>query len=85
MKSDFARTDYEIAVSGKDAVEKLEEINQVYIPNKLIAGSIGESNIPLMEGRYNDDVTFVYICVDGACKLPESDVKKALEQLNKYF
>lgn len=85
LMSDFASTYYEIAVSGKDAVEKLKEINQVYIPNKLIAGSIGESNIPLMEGRYNDDITFVYICVDGACKLPENEVNKALEQLNKYF
>ncbi len=85
LMSDFASDYYEIAVSGAEAIEKLKEINQTYIPNKLIAGAIGESEIPLMEGRFNDDVTFVYICVDGACKLPVTEVDTAIGQLNKHF
>ncbi len=83
--SDFSSNYYEIAISGADAITKLKEINQTYIPNKLIAGAVGESNLPLMEGRFNDDETFIYICVDGACKLPETEVEKALDQLNTYF
>ena len=66
-----------IAISGKDAKEKLKKINQSYIPNKLIAGATSKSNIPLMEGRYNDDETFIYICVDGSCQLPQTEVKKS--------
>ncbi|AOW20828.1 thioredoxin domain-containing protein [Urechidicola croceus] len=85
LKSDFASHYYEIAISGKDALSKLKEINKTYIPNKLIAGAIGESAVPLMEGRYNEDNTFIYICVDGACKLPETEVDKALNQLEKHF
>lgn len=85
LMSDFSSNYYEIAISGADAITKLKEINQTYIPNKLIAGAVGESNLPLMEGRFNDDETFIYICVDGACKLPETEVEKALDQLNTYF
>ena len=85
LMSDFAGNYYEIAVSGAESHDKLTEINQVYIPNKLIAGSTTESAIPLMQDRFNDDITFIYICVDGACKLPESEVDKALNQLNKYY
>ena len=83
--SDFSTHYYEVAISGSDAISKLKEINQTYIPNKLIAGSTKDSKLPLMESRYNDDETFIYICVDGACQLPVIDVEKALGQMNWYF
>ncbi len=85
LMCDFTGAYYEIAISGENTFEKLTEINQYYIPNKLIAGSTSESTIPLMEGRFNKDETYIYICVDGACKLPEKDTKKAIDQLKIEF
>ncbi len=85
LMCNFAGDYYEIAISGKKSKEKLLEINQQYIPNKLIAGSIGKSTIPLMEGRFSDDETLIYICVDGACQLPEAQTKKALEQVKVSY
>ena len=85
LMCDFSGEYYEIAISGEKAKEKLAEINQHYIPNKLIAGSIGESNIPLMEDRFNEGETYIYICVDGACKLPETASQKAINQLKTAF
>ena len=81
LMADYSGDYYEVAISGKDARNKLIEINKNYIPNKLIAGSTKKSNIPLMEGRYNEDETLIYICVDGACQLPVSEIEKALNQL----
>lgn len=85
LMCDFSGTYYEIAISGTNSKEKLAEINQHYIPNKLIAGSENKSAIPIMEGRFNTNETYIYICVDGACKLPERDTKKALNQLKIEF
>ena len=85
LMADFTGDYYEIAISGKYAFDKLNEINKSYNPNKLIAGSIKKSNLPLMEGRFNDSETLIYICVDGACQLPVSDAKKALNQLKIKF
>ena len=85
LMSDFSSNYYEVAISGPDAISKLKEINQTYIPNKLIAGSTKESRLPLMQDRFNKDETFIYICVDGACQLPVKEVEKALNQMNKYF
>jgi len=72
---------HEITISDKNAFTKIKEINQHSIPNKLIAGSTNKSMIPLMEGRFNKNETLIYICVDGACKLPVSSTQKALNQL----
>ncbi|WP_372793697.1 thioredoxin domain-containing protein [Lutibacter sp.] len=85
LMADFTGDYYEIAISGEHAFDKLNEINKSYNPNKLIAGSVKKSNLPLMEGRFNENETLIYICVDGACQLPVSDAKKALNQLKIKF
>ncbi|MEO5991872.1 MAG: thioredoxin domain-containing protein [Ferruginibacter sp.] len=72
---------YEVAIVGKDALKKGIELNKSYIPNKLIAGSSSESNMPLLVDRYNTDDTYIYVCVDKACKLPVVKVEKALKML----
>ncbi len=85
VMSNYVGDYYEVAISGKDALEKLEEINKEYIPNKLIAGSINESTIPLMKDRYVKDKTFIYICVNGSCQLPQTETRKAINQIKKHY
>jgi len=85
LMCDFSGGYYEVAIAGENAMEKLQEINQHYIPNKLIAGSTSESKIPLMEGRFNENNAYIYICVDGTCKVPETSIKKAINQLKIEF
>jgi hypothetical protein len=85
LLSNFVGDYYELAISGKDALKQLNEINEHYIPNKLIAGSIKKSMIPLLESRFNENETLIYVCVNSACNLPEKDVKKALSQLKIKF
>ena len=72
----YAQPFYEVAIVGKDAKEKITELNKTYIPNKLIAGS-------LLENRFNLDNTFIYVCVNKACKLPVSDVNDAIKLVKK--
>jgi len=72
---------YEVAVVGENARAKLVKLNALYIPNKLIAGSTKISNLPLLEDRYNNDKTLIYICVDSACQLPVSNSSSALKQM----
>jgi uncharacterized protein YyaL (SSP411 family) len=76
---------YEIAVSGSEAVQKVKEINKAYIPNKLIVGSTKESDLPLLEYKYSDKETIIYVCVDGACKLPVKETEQALKQIKIKF
>jgi uncharacterized protein YyaL (SSP411 family) len=77
LTSDF----YEVAIVGKEALTKLTELNQIYIPNKIIAGSTTPSKEPLLKNRFSENKTMLYICVEGTCKLPVSSVKKAGSQI----
>ncbi|SFZ90814.1 hypothetical protein SAMN05428642_1011154 [Flaviramulus basaltis] len=74
---------YEVAIVGKDAKQKITDLNNTYIPNKLIAASTSENNMALLENRYNPEKTLIYVCVNKACKLPVSEVNDALKFIEK--
>tara|TARA_R110002049_G_scaffold213973_1_gene385501 strand:- start:16172 stop:18208 length:2037 start_codon:yes stop_codon:yes gene_type:complete len=79
----FTNPFYEVAIVGKDAKQKISELNKTYLPNKLIAGSTSENNMPLLENRYNPNNTLIYVCVNKACKLPVSEVDRAIKFLKE--
>ena len=69
---------YEVVAVGANAKEKIKELNTVYYPNKLIAGGTTKSDAPLLEGRYDENETLIYICVNNACKYPVKTAEEAL-------
>jgi uncharacterized protein YyaL (SSP411 family) len=83
LYADISSPFYEVAIVGKNAQEKINEIQQHYLPNKLVAGSTIPSNLPLLKYRYQSEKTLIYVCVDGACKLPVSSVDKAISQMKE--
>jgi len=85
LYANFIGNYYEIVIVGKDAKEKLLEINQQYLPNKLIAGSLVESKMPLLLNRYSKEDTMIFVCVNNACKMPTSNAKEALSMTKVNF
>ena len=78
LLANFQDNFYEVVVVGKDASKKIAELNARYLPNILIAGSTSESKKPLLNYRYIDGETLIYVCVNNSCKLPVSDISEAL-------
>jgi uncharacterized protein YyaL (SSP411 family) len=79
----YANPYYEVAISGLEAQSKLKELDRSYLPNILISGSHKNSNLPLLENKFIEDETFIYVCVNGTCKLPVETADKALDQILK--
>ena len=78
LMANFQDNFYEVVVVGKDASKKIAELNARYLPNILIAGSTSESKKPLLNYRYIDWETLIYVCVNNSCKLPVSNISEAL-------
>ena len=72
---------YEVAIVGKDAVEKRKAITKYYIPNKVVLGAVSQSSLPLLEGKYVKGQTPYYVCVNKACQLPTTSLDEALQQI----
>ncbi len=69
----------EIVITGKDAQSKRKEMQSNYLPNAVFAGGTTESKLPLMEFRYLDGQTLIYVCENRVCKLPVETVGEALK------
>lgn len=79
----YANPYYEVAISGPEAYTKLKELDSSYLPNVLISGSNKNSDLPLLQNKFIDNETFIYVCVNGTCKLPVNNTNKAKEQILK--
>ncbi len=74
----------EIAVIGKSAENMAAQINEQYIPHKVIMAVRKENeNYPLLLGKYAEaDETLTYICRNYACQAPVETLKEVIETLN---
>ncbi len=74
---------YEVVVVGKDAKQKIKELNKTYLPNILISYSDKESNLPLLENRFTENETYIYVCINNTCRLPVKTISKTLKLMKK--
>ncbi len=80
----YTRPFYEVVIAGKNAVKINKKLVHSYLPNIIIAGTTKENNsLPLLSYKYNEDETLVYVCVNGTCKLPQTEINKAIQTINK--
>ena len=80
----FTKPFYEVVLAGENISAINKSFMNTYFPNILIAGTSKENNtLPLLAYKYNEGETFIYVCVDGTCKKPQTTMKKALENIKK--
>ena len=70
---------YEVVIAGEEAEIKMIELNQHYLPAKIIAGTKkSELSLTLLENRFVEGKTLIYVCENNTCKLPVEEVNEAL-------
>jgi uncharacterized protein YyaL (SSP411 family) len=82
--TNFTKPFYEVVIAGENAAVVNKRLLNTYAPNILIAGTNKENNtLPLLAYKFNEEETFIYVCVDGTCKMPETSFKKAIANIKK--
>ena len=70
---------YEVVVAGDDAKEKVRKLATHYMPNELLIGTEKEEKLPLLQNRYVEGKSLIYVCVNNTCKLPVDNISSTLE------
>lgn len=73
----------EVVISGKDALTLNKELNSLYRPDCIVSGALKPSSLPMLQNRFKENETFIYVCYNKACQLPVKTVKEALKQLKR--
>lgn len=81
LLSNYQNDYFEVIVVGAKAWEIIPELNKEYLPNALIAGSLGESKLPLFKNRFVNGETLIYVCMGDRCLLPVEKVEEVLEKM----
>jgi uncharacterized protein YyaL (SSP411 family) len=83
LMTNFTNPFYEVAVVGKNANSIIKKMHENYLPNILISASNKESKLPLLSNKFISGETYIYVCIDGTCKLPVQEVHKAIRSIKK--
>ena len=74
----------EIVILGEKADEERKALSSSYLPQAIFCGkSENTSTLPLLQNRFQQGKTLIYICRDKTCKLPVETSKMALASLAK--
>ena len=78
---DFSEQNKELAICGVNAMEYLVKINENYLPNIVIAGSLIDGTLPFLENRFAENETLFYLCHNKTCKLPSSNFEEIYTEI----
>jgi uncharacterized protein YyaL (SSP411 family) len=76
---------HEVVVAGPNAIPFVREIDRHYLPNVILAGAerACDGQVPLLDHRFTDDKTRIFVCQDKACQLPVTEPAEALKQIRQ--
>ena len=83
LMTSFSNPFYEVAVVGSNANTITKDLQKYYLPNTIVGGSTIDSQLKLLEYKYVEDETLIYVCVNGTCRLPQTELSKALLSIQK--
>ncbi|WP_184549387.1 thioredoxin domain-containing protein [Mucilaginibacter sp. FT3.2] len=70
---------YEVAITGSEAEPVRKELENNYIPNKIILGGT-KGSLPLLQDKFGKS-TQIFVCIDKTCGLPANNTAQALKQM----
>lgn len=74
---------FEVAICGDKSKNICREFWKDYRPNVILAFSDSTSDVPLLENRFVSGRTLIYVCREGACKLPVETISEAMELMKE--
>ena len=72
---------YEIAIVGNTAETLRKQLENQYIPNKILLGSQLESKISLLENKFVEGKSLIYVCQNKTCQRPVETVIEAIKEI----
>lgn len=80
---DFSENHLEVAITGPEAHVMLQELQKNYLPHVTFCAGTEKSNLPLLQGRFVQDKTLVYICQNNTCQLPVGSADNAMDLIHQ--
>lgn len=74
---------YEVAITGDDSNEIIDQLHKTYRPNVLIAAATSNSEIPILKDRFKEGELQIFVCRNNTCSLPVKSFDELLHLLSQ--
>lgn len=71
----------EIVICGPGAENMSMQVRQLNLPNSICVFSEKPNELPLFQGRFRENTCLIYICRNGACRLPVETLEEARQEI----
>ena len=72
----FVHPTDEIAVTGQQFWHLARQVNELYLPNKIIMATDSPSTFPLLQHRLQAEKSLIYHCKNYSCQLPVHNIEE---------
>jgi uncharacterized protein YyaL (SSP411 family) len=72
---------YEVGIVGSESIEKRKTIVKKYLPNIMLFGTESKSTLEILNERYVEGKTLIYVCENRVCQLPVEEISDVLNKL----
>lgn len=76
---------HELALTGREIQATLNEVLQIYLPNKILQSSDHRLDFPLLEGKNYEEKVMIYLCRHYSCSLPITTSEELKKQIFKEY
>ena len=66
---------------GEAWKEKLTALQKNYVPNAMYSGGQKEGTLSLLQNKFVEGKTVIYVCKNKSCRLPVEKVADAMSQI----
>ena len=80
---EMVKEPYEVAIVGDDYQDKRMEWDKEFNPVVLLMGGKDEGSLELLKGKLVEGQTTIYVCKNKVCKLPVTEVDRAIALMTK--
>jgi uncharacterized protein YyaL (SSP411 family) len=77
----FSDAQNELAICTEKASDYLKQLNLLYTPNLIIAGTDKASTLPFLTQRFVQNQTLFYWCHNKTCDLPTADFQEIINKI----
>lgn len=75
-------TPFEVAIAGPEALKFNSQLNSSFLPDVIYYGTLnGASDLPLLESKFKEGETIIYVCRNKVCKNPVTSVEDAMKMI----
>lgn len=83
MLLQLVKPPYEIAIVGHGYEAMQKDFLKTYQPDVVILGGSQEGSLPLLQHKYVENETFIYVCQNKTCKRPVTSFAEAKAMLTE--